>query len=94
MSANPNPYAYLQPFAVWENAFTPAELDTVVALGDSLTLNKGTVLSDGPEVTYDALRIARDRDARLMLLARREGSVEMVTVSDGLAARGLAPMEE
>src|SRR5690348_3336254 len=44
MAANPNPYAYLQPFAVWENAFTPAELDTVVALGDALPLQKAGVV--------------------------------------------------
>lgn len=53
MSANPNPYAYLQPFAVWENAFTPAELDTVVALGDSLKLDQAGVVYDPSQNTAD-----------------------------------------
>lgn len=55
----PDPFLHVQPFQAWENAFTPEELDAIEAYGDRLQLNKGTVLSDGPEITYDALRIAR-----------------------------------
>jgi len=57
MSANP--FAHVEPYQVWENAFTPAELDAVEAYGDRLALGRGTVLSDGPEITYDALRIVQ-----------------------------------
>ena len=42
MSANP--YAYLQPFAVWENAFTPEELDAIVTLGNGLKLEQAAVV--------------------------------------------------
>jgi PKHD-type hydroxylase len=55
----PDPFSHVQPFQVWENGFTPEELDAIEAYGDRLELKRGTVLSDGPEITYDALRIAR-----------------------------------
>jgi PKHD-type hydroxylase len=54
-----NSFAHVQPCQVWDNAFTPAELDAIEAHGDRLALGRGTVLSDGPEITYDALRIVR-----------------------------------
>jgi PKHD-type hydroxylase len=60
----PEAFPQVQPFHVWDNAFTPSELDSIEAHGDSLTLNKGTLLSDGPEVTYDALRIAREAEMK------------------------------
>ena len=60
MAANPNPYAYLQPFAVWENVFTPAELDTVVALGDALPLQKaGVVYTPGQSEDDAGQRVTR-----------------------------------
>jgi PKHD-type hydroxylase len=52
-------FAHVAPFQVWENAFTPAELDAITAHGDGLALKKGTVLGEGPEITYDGLRITR-----------------------------------
>ena len=54
MTAAPNPYAYLQPFAVWENAFTPAELDAIVAHGDGLKLDKAGVIYDPAQATDDS----------------------------------------
>jgi len=54
MSADRSPYAYQQPFAVWENAFTPAELDAIVALGDSLQLDKAGVIYDPAQATDDS----------------------------------------
>jgi PKHD-type hydroxylase len=55
-----DPFAHVQPFQVWENAFTPEELDRVTAYGDRQALTRGTVLSDGPEITYESLRIVRE----------------------------------
>jgi PKHD-type hydroxylase len=60
MNANPNPYAYLQPFAVWENAFSPAELDTIVATGDALPLQKaGVVYTPGQSDNDAGQRVTR-----------------------------------
>lgn len=36
-------------FVIWANAFSPAELDMVEALGDRLTAEKATVASDAPD---------------------------------------------
>jgi PKHD-type hydroxylase len=36
-------------FALWANAFSPAELDVIEAHGDRLTVEKATLLSDTPE---------------------------------------------
>ena len=54
-----NSFAHVEPYQVWENAFTSAELDAVEVYGDRLALGRGTVLSEGPEITYDALRIVQ-----------------------------------
>jgi PKHD-type hydroxylase len=65
-----DPYSHLRPYAVWADAFTPPELDAIVALGDGLRLQNATI-SDGyrPGSTLDdPLRITRTawmaRDAR------------------------------
>src|SRR5437868_1596328 len=56
----PDPFSYLQPFTVWENAFSPAELDAIVALGDHLKLEKASVTyTDGAAATNDPVRITR-----------------------------------
>src|SRR6202012_3363457 len=55
-----DPFAHVQPFQVWDNAFTAEEMDRIVAHGDRLALEKGTVLADGPQVTYDAIRVAQE----------------------------------
>jgi PKHD-type hydroxylase len=52
-------FPQVQPFQVWEHAFTPEELDAIERHGDRLELSRGTVLADGPGITYDALRITR-----------------------------------
>ena len=57
--AVPDPFLHVQPFQVWENGFTPEELDAIEAYGDRLELSRSTILSDGPEIVYDALRITR-----------------------------------
>lgn len=55
-----DPHAYLTPFVVWENAFSPAELDAIVALGDQLRLEKATlVYGEGGGSTDDPGRITR-----------------------------------
>lgn len=56
----PDPFSHLRPFSVWENAFTPAELDAIVAYGDRLRLEKATVVYDGDNSGADGpLRITR-----------------------------------
>lgn len=54
-----DPFLHTMPYQVWNGAFTPAELDAIEAYGDRLPQSWGTVLSDGPEMTYDTLRVAR-----------------------------------
>jgi PKHD-type hydroxylase len=60
MGGTHNPYAYLQPFAVWENAFTPAELDAVVAAGEALPLQQaGVVYTPGQADADTSQRVSR-----------------------------------
>jgi PKHD-type hydroxylase len=47
MSELPGPL--LPTFVVWENAFTPAELDMLIAFGDGLTAETATVKSADPD---------------------------------------------
>jgi len=55
-----DPHAYLTPFVVWENAFTPQELDAIVTLGDRLRLEKAVlVYGEGGSTTDDPSRITR-----------------------------------
>ena len=55
-----DPYAYLNPFVVWENAFTPDELAAIIALGDRLRLEKAVlVYGEGGSATDDPSRITR-----------------------------------
>jgi len=57
---NHDPHAYLAPYIIWENAFTPQELDAIVAMGDSLRLEKATmVYAEGGSSTEDPGRITR-----------------------------------
>ena len=47
-------------FAVWANAFSPSELDTIEALGDRLTAEEATLTADTPEgVVRGEIRITR-----------------------------------
>lgn len=55
----PDKFAHVAPFHVWHDAFTPAELDTIEAYCDALPAGRGTVKTDGPELTYEAIRIAK-----------------------------------
>lgn len=50
--------ARMQPFHIWQNAFTPAELDSIEAMGDRLSYVYG-VLSDGPALPDYGLRVTR-----------------------------------
>jgi PKHD-type hydroxylase len=60
MTPDHDPFAYLRPFAVWENAFTPAELDTIEALGDRLRLERASVTYEaGDAAGNDPQRITR-----------------------------------
>jgi PKHD-type hydroxylase len=55
-----DPFSYLQPFTVWENAFSPAELDAIEALGDRLKLEKASITyTDGAAATDDPVRVTR-----------------------------------
>ncbi len=47
------------PFAVWEGAFTPSELDRIEAIGDALTLDKATLVGGLADDEYDYIRITR-----------------------------------
>jgi PKHD-type hydroxylase len=44
-----DPHFHPSAFAVWENAFTPAELDMIEALGDRLAADKATVVTADPD---------------------------------------------
>jgi PKHD-type hydroxylase len=58
----PENFAHVAPFHVWENAFTPAELDSIEAYCDGLKPGRGTVKSDGAIMTYDEIRVAKTAD--------------------------------
>ena len=47
----------VQPFAVWSNGFSEAELDSIIALGAELEPGKATVADQGRAADYDKLRI-------------------------------------
>lgn len=48
------------PFALWANAFTPAELDRIEALGDALTAEEATIASAPSEnVVQEKVRVTR-----------------------------------
>ncbi len=51
-----------QPYQVWDNVFTPEELDRIEAHGDSLEPKWGSVMTDGPEhqKLYDDIRVVRE----------------------------------
>jgi PKHD-type hydroxylase len=47
-------------FALWSNAFSPAELDMIEAYGDRLTVEKATLLTAAPEgVTRGEIRVTQ-----------------------------------
>jgi PKHD-type hydroxylase len=56
----PDPFSHLRPFSVWENAFTPAELDAIIAHGDRLRLTDATVAYEAGNTGVDApVRVTR-----------------------------------
>jgi PKHD-type hydroxylase len=56
----PDPFSYLQPFVAWDNAFTPAEMDAIIGVGDRLKLDKASVVyTAGDGSTEDPTRITR-----------------------------------
>ena len=55
----PDPYSHLRPYVVWENAFSAAEVDTIVALGDRQRLEKATIAYRTGETTENPTRITR-----------------------------------
>jgi PKHD-type hydroxylase len=55
----PDPYAYLAPMVVSENAFTLAELDAIVAHGDGLKLEQASIAYGDGQVGGDPMRITR-----------------------------------
>jgi predicted 2-oxoglutarate/Fe(II)-dependent dioxygenase YbiX len=55
-----NPYSQLSPFVFRENAFTAAEADAIVAMGDRLRLEKATTTyQQGNVVGDDPIRVTR-----------------------------------
>lgn len=57
---NSDPFSHLRPFTIWDNAFTPGELDGIVAYGDRLQLEKATVAYEaGNTGSDDPTRITR-----------------------------------
>ena len=60
MQPPPDPFSYLQPYAAWENAFSPVEMDAIIAIGDGLKLEKASVTYTAGDVsTEDPIRITR-----------------------------------
>ncbi len=49
----------VQPFAVWFQGFTEAELDFITEYGDALGHNKATIQGRAREDVYDSVRITR-----------------------------------
>ncbi len=48
------------PFALWANAFSPAELDQIVAYGDQLGVEEATIASTQSEnVVKEKVRVTR-----------------------------------
>ncbi|MBV9549781.1 MAG: 2OG-Fe(II) oxygenase [Alphaproteobacteria bacterium] len=54
-----DPYAYLAPLLVSENAFTPAELDVIVAHGEGLGLERSSIAYGDGHVGDNPMRICR-----------------------------------
>src|SRR5579864_4621118 len=49
----------LEPFTVWNGAFTPEELDAIVAYGDSLRQADATVMNSADKDQNSSIRITR-----------------------------------
>ena len=49
----------VQPFAVWRNGFTGAELDAIIAHGEKLTHDRATIDDQGREDILDQIRVTR-----------------------------------
>jgi PKHD-type hydroxylase len=49
----------VEPFTIWNGAFTDNELDAIVALGDALSQAEATVKGDTNEDRYSSIRITR-----------------------------------
>jgi PKHD-type hydroxylase len=47
------------PFAAWEGAFSPSELDRIEAIGDGLALDKATLFGGEDNEEYKHIRITR-----------------------------------
>jgi PKHD-type hydroxylase len=47
------------PYAAWEGAFTPSEMDRIEAIGDSLALGKATLIGGDETDEYGHIRITR-----------------------------------
>lgn len=56
----PEPLSPTLPFAAWDGAFTPSEMDQIEAIGDALTLEKAILLgaSDASD-DYNHIRVTR-----------------------------------
>ncbi|HUO02673.1 MAG TPA: 2OG-Fe(II) oxygenase [Rhizomicrobium sp.] len=48
-----------QPFAVWQNGFTPEELDTIAAYGETRRQEKGVIERKGQMEAADPIRVTR-----------------------------------
>jgi len=49
----------VQPFAVWHQGFTEAELDAITAYGDQMEHDKATISGLAREDSYDRIRVTR-----------------------------------
>jgi PKHD-type hydroxylase len=55
----PDRFSPTSPFAAWEGAFTPSELDRIEAMGDALALDKATLVGLEQGEEYSRIRVTR-----------------------------------
>jgi PKHD-type hydroxylase len=55
----PEKFSQALPFAAWEGAFTPSELDRIEAIGDGLALGKASLVGRSEDEEYSRIRVTR-----------------------------------
>jgi len=60
MAENEKKFHPTQPYQVWDNLFTPEELDRIEAHGENLALGWGGLRVDGQDQQYGDIRVVRE----------------------------------
>lgn len=55
----PEQFSPTSPFAFWDGAFTPAELDQIEALGEARSVGKATLMGSTEDDEYADIRVSR-----------------------------------